>query len=85
MPDTEPTQPPVARPAGAEWIVLDLLLDADEQRPWSVSDLVRELGNRPVDVADAIDALHCAGLIHRTSDDFVFVTRAAAYFERIRG
>jgi predicted transcriptional regulator len=83
MPDAEPTQPAAARSAGAEWVVLDLLLDADEQRPWSVAELVREVG-RPVNVADAIDALHGAGLVHRTSDDFVFVTRAAVRFDQLR-
>lgn len=83
MPDTEPTSPAQPTARSAEWIVLDLLLDADEQRPWSVAELTREIG-RPIDVADAIDALHGAGLIHRTGEGFVFVTRAAARFEQLR-
>jgi hypothetical protein len=45
-------------------------------------ELEREVGN-PVGVADAINALHDAGLIHRTSDGFVFVTRAAARFSQL--
>lgn len=83
MPETEPTPRVQSAGQSAEWIVLDLLLDADERRPWSVAELTREIG-RPIDVADAIDALHGAGLIHRTSEGFVFVTRAAARFEQLR-
>jgi predicted transcriptional regulator len=84
MPDEQPSRPPADKAAGAEWIVLDLLLDHDEQRPWSVEEMVREIG-RPVDVADAVDALHGAGLIHRTTDGFVFATRAAVRFSQIGG
>jgi hypothetical protein len=58
------------------------MLDADQHRVWSTQELAREIG-RPVDVTDAIDALHGAGLIHRTTDCFVFVTRAAAHFSQI--
>lgn len=79
MPDTEPMQP---EERTADWIVLDLLIDANEQRPWSVGELVRAVGE-PVAVADAIDSLHAAGLIHRTSDDFVFITRAALRYSQI--
>jgi predicted transcriptional regulator len=79
MPDPEPT---LDAPRSAEWIVLDLLLERDEQRPWSVEELAREVG-QPTAVADALNALYGAGLIHRTSDGFVFVTRAAARFHEI--
>jgi hypothetical protein len=47
----------------AEWIILDLLMDADEQG-LSVSELVGVIGS-PVAVAEALDALHAAGLITR--------------------
>ena len=60
-----------------------LLLNQDDQRPWSTDELIREIG-RPLEVADAIDNLHGAGLIHRTSDGFVFVTRAAARFDKLK-
>jgi predicted transcriptional regulator len=81
MPDEERAGPVEST---AEWIVLDLLLDREEQRPWSVEELAREVG-RPLDVADAVAALHGAGLIHRTADGFVFVTRAAVRFDQLRG
>lgn len=54
-------------------IVLDfMLLDA---WPWSVEEIVRELGNQP-DAEDAIGRLTRAALVHR-SGSFVFPTRAA--------
>jgi len=79
MPDAEPT-PKTAEPG--DWIVLDLLLDREEQRPWSVAEVARAIGN-PVAADDAIANLQAAGLIHRTSDGFVFVTRAAAHFNEL--
>jgi hypothetical protein len=82
MPDEQPSRTPSHRSERTDWVVLDLLLDRDEQRPWSVEELVREIG-RPVDVADAVDALQGAGLIHRTTDGFVFVTRAAVRYSQI--
>jgi predicted transcriptional regulator len=84
MPDEQPSSASTAKAATTEWVVLDLLLGGDEQRPWSVEELVREIG-RPVDVADAIANLHAAGLIHRTTDGFVFATRAAVRFHQIAG
>ncbi|HYM46639.1 MAG TPA: hypothetical protein VES65_10850 [Solirubrobacteraceae bacterium] len=79
MPDTEPTRKPVEP---GEWIVLDLLLDREEQRPWSVNEVALAIGN-PVAAADAIANLQAAGLVHQTSDGFVFVTRAAAHFNEL--
>jgi predicted transcriptional regulator len=74
------TQP--QRSERTEWIVLDLLLDAEAQRPWSIEEVVREIG-KPVDVADALSALQAAGLIHRTADGFVFAARAAIRYSQI--
>jgi len=79
MPDPEPTP---HTPRSAEWIVLDLLLERDEQRPWAVEEVARAIDN-PVAAADAIANLQAAGLVHRTSDGFVFVTRAAAHFNEL--
>ncbi len=77
MPDPEPT------PARSiEAIILDLILGTDEQRPWSAEELIRELG-QPVAAADAIEALYGAGLIHRSSDGFVWPTRAAVRYSQI--
>jgi hypothetical protein len=55
--------------------VLGLLTDPEVQRPWSVAELEREIGDR-VRTADALTRLYAAGLIHRL-DEYVFATRAA--------
>jgi hypothetical protein len=76
-----PDQPSAAEPAPrhAEWVVLDLLLN--EARPWSLAEIGRELGD-DVEAVDAVAELHAAGLVHRTSDRFAFVSRAATrYYE----
>jgi DNA-binding HxlR family transcriptional regulator len=59
-----PDQPP---PGGAEWVILDLLLESG--RSWGVGEITDEIGS-PVLVAEALDALQAAGLIQRT-DAFV--------------
>jgi hypothetical protein len=64
-----------------ESAILALLLVEDEQRPWSVDELASEVGS-DLDTADAIAALHRAGLIHRCGD-FVFATRAAVHSQRL--
>jgi hypothetical protein len=57
--------------------ILYALTDPDDNQPlWSVDDLAREIGERPR-IEDAIASLQSAGLIYRTSDGFVFATRAA--------
>jgi hypothetical protein len=59
---------------------LYLLTGSDDNQPlWSVEDLGRELelpkgGMYPIDV---VRGLQRAGLIHHTSDGYVFATRAA--------
>jgi hypothetical protein len=63
MPDRP--QRPVA---SVEWTILDLLLD-DHHRSWGVGELVDEIGS-PIAVAEALAALHDAGLIER-SDNFI--------------
>jgi hypothetical protein len=55
--------------------VYGLLIQPTQQRPWSVGELVLELGNR-LDVEDALARLHGAGLVHRCGE-FVWATRAA--------
>ncbi len=62
MPSESPRRP--ASPA--EWIILDLLLEAAE-RTLSIAELVEAVGS-PIAVADALDTLHVAGLIGRRAD-----------------
>ncbi len=72
MPETEPTLMPAESQARTESTIMTLLLVHDE--------LIREIG-RPNDVHNAIANLHGVGLIHRTSDGFVFATRAATHLD----
>jgi NaMN:DMB phosphoribosyltransferase len=58
-----------------ESLVLLLLLDGTNQRPWSASELGREFGD-PDKAAVAVASLHASGLVHLI-DGFVFATRAA--------
>jgi hypothetical protein len=60
--------------------VLSLLLQPKDQRPWSVAEVEREL--EEIAVADAIAALHAAGLLHRCGE-FVFATHAAVSMDRL--
>jgi hypothetical protein len=80
MPDSEPTLMPAESEARTESAIMTLLLVQDDQRPWSSEELVREIGHE-MDVLDAISNLHGVGLLHRTTDGFVFATRAATYLD----
>jgi hypothetical protein len=60
--------------------VLSIMLYADKQWPWSVEEIVRELGS--TDAVDAVARLAGAGLLHRIGD-FIFPTRAAIYYHEV--
>ena len=83
MPDAQPSRTPAEEEVYDDWAILELLIYPDEQRPLSVDELIRERGSA-VAAIDAISRLQRAGLIHRTTDDFVFATRAAIRFQQIR-
>jgi hypothetical protein len=82
MPDENPTLTPAERDAQIESIVLLLLTDADVQRPWSDSEIAREIGN-PMHTDQALQRLHAVGLIHRC-DGFAWATRAAIRAEEVQ-
>jgi Mn-dependent DtxR family transcriptional regulator len=78
MPDEQPTPDFTAAEGHTELEILYLLTDPDDNQPiWSIQDLARELDDHRVSVEDVIPRLYGAGLIHRTSDGFVFATRSA--------
>jgi hypothetical protein len=84
MPDQQPSPDTPGRAKNATTgTVLDLLVEDENQRPWTHDELALEIGSSVV-VEDAIANLQAAGLIHKTSDRFVFASRAAIQFERIR-
>ncbi len=80
MPDASPESR--LSSSESEWDVLELLLDDDTQRPWTMSEIEREIGSQVV-AADALAGLDRAGLIHRTSDGFVFASRPAVHYHQI--
>jgi hypothetical protein len=66
-----------------EQMVLYLMTDG-EQPIWSVEDIGRDLDD-PAAAVDAVRGLRTAGLIHQTSDGYVFATRAACRMVEIVG
>jgi hypothetical protein len=76
MPDEQPIPAREPDETTIESGILDRLTYPDDQRPWSIDELIRDIGQR-LGVVDAIAKLHGLGLIHRTSDDFIFATRTA--------
>jgi hypothetical protein len=47
-----------------------------EDRPWTVEEMIREMGSRPA-VEDAIDELYGAGLVNRINKRVICASRAA--------
>ena len=83
MPDAPPSRTPAEDEVYNDWAILEQLIYPDEPRPLSVDELIRERGDK-VAAIDAISRLQRVGLIHRTTDDLIFATRAAIHFQQIR-
>jgi hypothetical protein len=79
----EDTRTPSERFDATERDVLYLMTDG-EQPVWSVDDLGRAL-EQPAGAVDAVRGLRAAGLIHQTTDGYVFATRAAVRMVQIVG
>jgi hypothetical protein len=75
MPDKNPIRDVAAELDATEREVV-YLLTGDDLPIWSVRDLGRvlEVGKR---IKDSVRSLRANGLVHQTSDGFVFATRAA--------
>ena len=76
MPDEQPIHEGDPAEYATDETVLDLFLYGDSQRPLTLHEVGLEIGSEIV-AADAIANLHAAGLIHKTSDGFLFASRAA--------
>ena len=82
MSDEKTTRTPLEEFYNSQGTILNWLIDSDEQRPWSVEEIIREYGHR-ANATDALAYLHGAGLIHRMGE-FVWATRAAIRAEEIK-
>lgn len=83
---TEPNQTVSEEDARHDWGVMVRLLDKDDQRPWSIEEMVHDREADGVDREDTIDAasrLLGIGLVHQTAEGLLFATRAALYMDDI--
>jgi hypothetical protein len=64
--------------------LLHLLVDPDEQRPWSMAEIIRQFrgGDGHAAVEDALAALDGAGLINRAAE-MVSAARPAVHVYRL--
>jgi hypothetical protein len=76
MSDQQPTPEADTAEYATSETVLDLFLYGDSQRPLTMHEIGLEIGSQTV-AEDAIADLHAAGLIHKTTDGFLFASRAA--------
>jgi hypothetical protein len=78
----EPSTPERDKTLGqVEQAIYMLLVQRDEQRPWSVREVESEIGDAD-DVVDGLRTLNGLGLVHRCGE-FVWATRAALAADEI--
>ena len=76
MPDVQPTRARLHEPDEVQRDILYALTEPEDNQPlWTIEELALEMEDRCV--IDNVNALHRAGLIHRTSDGYIFASRAA--------
>ncbi len=61
--------------------ILGLLVDRDQQRPWSEDEIARAIGGH-TPVLNSLERLHRARLVHRW-DEFASATNAAVHLHNI--
>jgi hypothetical protein len=76
MPNVQPTPRERDDVDAVQRDILYALTEPGDNQPlWTIEDLAREMEDRAV--IDKVNALHRAGLIHRTSDGYIFASRSA--------
>jgi hypothetical protein len=76
MPDEQPTLRERDDINAVQRDILYLITEPEDNQPlWTIDDLAREMDDRAV--IDKVNELHRAGLVHRTSEGYVFASRAA--------
>ncbi len=84
MPDQPHTLNPRDETRQSQRDILDLLTESEVASfLWTVDELAREMEDPCV--SDSVDALHRAGLVHRTADGFIFASRAAVRHTQLVG
>jgi Mn-dependent DtxR family transcriptional regulator len=66
----------------AEQTIMMLLLSGEHQGPWTRSEIALELSATPLDVSDALAALHGSGLVH-LQGELVIASRAARRMDEL--
>jgi hypothetical protein len=69
-------------PEQVDSAILGLLVDPEAQRPGSVEEVAREIGDEVV-TDDGLARLIASGLAHRIGEGFVWASRAALHAEAL--
>lgn len=84
MPDANPNRDLQDIENEVQRDILYALTNPEDNQPlWSLEDLAREMEDP--NIIDSVNALHRAGLVNRTTEGYVFATRAAIHQIQIIG